>query len=83
MIRDRFEGGVSGSGHFSILPNLTNFGHFSPKMCQNPEKLTFLAKKWQFPRYFGAFGAENWSFFDFTPLLLGGHPQSIPDYDAS
>ena len=49
--------GDSGSGHFLILPNLTNFGRFLPNMCQNHEKLAIFAEKWQFFKFFGAFGA--------------------------
>lgn len=52
-------GGDSGFGHLSILPNLADFGHPSPKIGQNHEKKMFFDRKGPFFKIFGAFGAEN------------------------
>ena len=72
--------GFFGSGHFSILPNLADIGHFSPKMSQNHVKLAFFARKGQFSK-FSAPKASKIGHFSICPPPYGWAPppQSITD----
>ena len=66
------------SGHFSILPNLADFGHFLPKMSQNHDNLAFSPKTWQFSKILGTFGTVDWLLFEFTSPIRKSIPLDSP-----